>query len=74
MRTRTVNSFDRTTLNQVFFSSLHPKGVNVQNLIAVPKQPLEMPASICKGRDQLRLCCANVQSLRNKSPDFLCCS
>ena len=31
-----------------------------------------MPASICKGTDQLRLCCANVQSLRNMSPDFLC--
>lgn len=31
-----------------------------------------MPASICKGRHQLRLCCANEQSLSNKSPDFLC--
>ena len=31
-----------------------------------------MPASLCNGRDQLRLCCTNVKSLRNKSPDFLC--
>ena len=59
-------------LNQVFLSSLHPKGVNVYNLVVVPKQPLQMPASLCNGRDQLRLCCTNVQSLRNKSPDFLC--
>ena len=59
-------------LNQVFLSSLHPKGINVYNLVVVPKQPLQMLASLCNGRDQLRLCCTNVQSLRNKSPDFLC--
>ena len=73
MRIRILNLIDRTSAESVFFfSSLHPKGVNVQNLVVVPKQPLQMPASICKGRDQLRPCCANVQSLRNKSPDVLC--
>ena len=72
MSIRAVNSFDRTSIESGFFSSLHPKGVNVQNLVVVSQQPLKMPASICKGRDQLRLCCANVQSLRNQSPDFLC--
>ena len=56
MRTRAANLFDRTSTESGFFSSsLHPKGANVQNLVAVPKQPLEMPTSICKGRDQLRL-------------------
>ena len=61
-----VNLFDRTSTESGFFSSLHPKGVNVLNLVVVPKQPLQMSSSICKGRDQLRL------SLRNKSPDFVC--
>ena len=62
MRIKTVDFSDRTK-SVFFFSSLHPKGVNVYNLVIVAKQPLQMPASIF---------CANVLSLWNKSPDFLC--
>ena len=62
MRIKTVDFSDRTK-SVFFFSSLHPKGANVYNLVIVAKQPLQMPASIF---------CANVLSLWNKSPDFLC--
>ena len=60
MRIKTVNFSDRPKSGFFFFSSLHPKGVNVYNLVVVAKQPLQMSASIF---------CANI---RNKSPDFLC--
>ena len=45
MRIKTVNLSDRTK-SGFFFSSLHPKGVNVYNLVVVAKEPLQMPASI----------------------------
>ncbi|KAL9959876.1 hypothetical protein ACROYT_G033246 [Oculina patagonica] len=56
----------------VFSSSPRPRGMNINNLVIVPRQPLQTPASIRDGRDHVRFCCLNAQSLRNKSADFLC--
>ena len=62
MRIKTVDFSDRTK-SVFFFSSLHPNGVNVYNLVIVAKQPLQMPTSIF---------CANVLSLSETSRLIFC--
>ena len=72
MRIRPVKLFDRTSTESGFLQFAAPQGCQRLEFGCCWKQPVQTPSSICKGRDQLRLSCANVQSLRNKSPDFLC--
>ena len=66
MRMRILNLFDRTTCStESGFFSVHctPRLSTFRTWLLFRNSPYKC---------QLRLCCVNVQSLSNMSPDFLC--
>ena len=64
---------NRARVEPMFSSSLHSSSINANNSVVVPRQPLLtcLTSAVCT-KDQLKLCCLNAQSLRNKTADFMC--